>query len=72
MDFDFREDEGAFLEDDEDFFDEDDEAFLGDPILDLFELEGVYDFIAFLLDEELRYDFFVPINLSDGLLSFDM
>ena len=72
VDFDFWEDEEAFLGDDEDFFDDEEEDLLGDPILDLLELEGVYDFIAFLLDEEPLYDSFVPINLSDWLLSFDM
>lgn len=72
MDFDFREDEEAFLEDDEDFFDDEEEDLLEDSILELFDREGMYDFMAFLLDEELRYDFFVPLNLSDELLSCDM
>jgi len=61
-----------FREDDEDFFNDEEEDLLGDSILELFDRDGVYDFMAFLLDEELRYDSFVPINLSDGLLSFDM
>lgn len=61
-----------FREDDEDFFDDDEEDLLEDSILELFDREGVSDFMAFLLDEELLYDSFVPINLFDGLLSFDM
>ena len=65
VDFDFREDEGAFREDEEE------EDLLEDFTFEVFDREGVFDFMEFLLGDDPLYD---PIDLmifSDVLLSFD-
>ena len=63
MDFDFREDDGAFLEEEDDF--------LEDFSFDVFDREEGFDFMELLLDDEPLRDLIDPIIFSDVLLSLD-
>ena len=63
VDFDFREDDGAFLEEEDDF--------LEDFSFDVFDREEGFDFMELLLDDEPLRDLIDPIIFSDVLLSLD-